>query len=112
MKDAEELAAKGDVHKSRKNVDWSEQLKKKADDWETRAKIPPRDVCKICATMIEEAPVDSVNQYDHNRGKVHMGFALIRDWYKKVRDAEDLAAKGDIHKSRKNVDWAEQLKKK
>lgn len=87
LAEAEEMAGKGDTKNSKKTADWAESLKKKADDWENKAKIGPRDICTVCATVIEDLTVpDSVNQYDHGRGKVHIGFALIRKWYKDMQD--------------------------
>lgn len=98
MAAAENLAEKGDIEGSKFKVVLAEEIKNKVKEIE--AKHPSYTVtskeewvCDVCGTRTEAVTDSNQTRFAaHFKGKVHLGYAKIRDWVKdlrqKQRDAE------------------------
>jgi len=85
LKEAEELAEKGDVEGSKAKTLVYEEQKKLAAEYEEKAKFPYKvEICEVCGTRNEVG--DGVTSFTHVDGRIHRGFVKIREWIKKLRE--------------------------
>jgi len=76
--EAEEVAEKGDIEGSKAKTLLAEQVKIKAEDYESKARAPISElVCEICGLRTEGG--DESRRFTHLQGKIHLGYARLRD---------------------------------
>eukprot|EP00419_Tripos_fusus_P016764 CAMPEP_0172733762 /NCGR_PEP_ID=MMETSP1074-20121228/108019_1 /TAXON_ID=2916 /ORGANISM="Ceratium fusus, Strain PA161109" /LENGTH=389 /DNA_ID=CAMNT_0013562387 /DNA_START=48 /DNA_END=1218 /DNA_ORIENTATION=- len=102
MASAEELAENGDIEGSKFKVVLAEEIKNKVKEIETKhpsytVTLKEEWVCEVCGTRTEAVTENNETRFAaHFQGKVHVGYAKIRDWVKelrkKQRDGDDGAA--------------------
>merc|ERR1719356_2312444 len=87
VSDAEDLAAKGQMAKSKEQLEWSDHYKQKIEDWKEKESNSVPIVCEVCGlTKENSAGAEKGKIYSHEMGKVHQGYALIRQWYGDLND--------------------------
>lgn len=91
MAAAEDLAEKGDIEGSRFKVDLAEEIKTKVKEIEAKhpaytVNLREEWVCDVCGTRTELiTEVNNSRFAAHFSGKVHLGYAKIREWVKELR---------------------------
>lgn len=90
LAEAETFASAGAVEISKSKVEMAEALQKKVADWTEKATSPPKaEVCEVCGVTKEnEASADKLMNFEHQKGKVHQGFALIRKWHADLKERQ------------------------
>jgi len=92
MAAAEELAEKGDIGGSKFKVVLADEIKKKVTEIEEQypsytVTLKEEWVCDICGTRTEAVTEQNESRFAaHFTGKVHQGYAKIRDWVKVLRE--------------------------
>lgn len=87
LAEAEDYASEGNVMFSREKVEQAECLKRKAEDWEGKARALP-EVCEVCG-VTKENDQGGINKFSHSMGKVHLGYTLIRKWLSDLKAKEE-----------------------
>lgn len=91
MASAEELAENGDIEGSKFKVVLAEEIKNKVKEIETKhpsytVTLKEEWVCEVCGTRTEAVTENNETRFAaHFQGKVHVGYAKIRDWVKELR---------------------------
>merc|ERR1719511_316459 len=91
MASAEELAEKGDIEGSKFKVMLAEEIKNKVKEIEGKhpsytVTLREEWVCDICGTRTEAVTENNETRFAaHFTGKVHLGYAKIREWVKELR---------------------------
>lgn len=91
MASAEELAEKGDIEGSKFKVVLAEEIKGKIKELEEKhpsytVTLKEEWVCDICGTRTEAVTEANETRFAaHFQGKVHLGYAKIREWVKELR---------------------------
>merc|ERR1712039_687056 len=88
-------AASGQVVESKQKLRESEELTQQAKEWVNKAKILP-EVCDICGLTKENNHAVGTNKFQHEMGKIHQGFVLMRKWHADLR--EKVQAQGTTKK--------------
>jgi len=84
LQEAEELAEAGDIGSSKTKAALAEQVRKKADEWDAKARIPKsEEVCDICGLRTEAG--DDSRRFTHLSGKIHLGYERIRNSLTELR---------------------------
>jgi len=91
--EAETFAEDGKFDESKVKLDLAEGIKKRAGDWEEKARAArTEDVCEVCGSRMESGD-PSKAKFRHEDGKIHAGFVKIRRWLteirKRVREREE-----------------------
>lgn len=91
--EAEGLAEAGKFNESKVKMELAKGIKKRAGDWEEKARAPRTEgVCKVCGSRMESRD-PSKAKFRHEDGKIHAGFVKIRQWLtdirKRVREREE-----------------------
>lgn len=92
MAAAEELAEKGDIEGSKFKVVLADEIKKKVTEIEEQypnytVTLKEEWVCDICGTRTEAVTEQNETRFAaHFTGKVHLGYAKIREWVKTLRE--------------------------
>mmetsp|Transcript_18444 Transcript_18444/g.29560 ORF Transcript_18444/g.29560 Transcript_18444/m.29560 type:complete len:382 (-) Transcript_18444:38-1183(-) len=95
LAEAEELAQSGDIAGCKQKRELYEETLKRAQDYEAKAqKGLNLDFCQVCGLRLEVADeVHGVQVYDHNQGRVHLGFVKVRHWIatlkKRIEELEE-----------------------
>jgi len=99
MASAEELAESGDIEGSKFKVVLAEEIKNKVKEIEAKhpsytVTLKEEWVCEVCGTRTEAVTENNETRFAaHFQGKVHVGYAKIREWVKdlrkKQRDADE-----------------------
>mmetsp|Transcript_118886 Transcript_118886/g.296579 ORF Transcript_118886/g.296579 Transcript_118886/m.296579 type:complete len:339 (-) Transcript_118886:78-1094(-) len=104
MASAEELAEKGDIEGSQFKVTLAEEIKSKVKDIEDKhpsytVTLREEWVCEVCGTRTEAVTEQNTTRFQaHFTGKVHLGYAKIREWVKDIRKRQRDA---DVSRSKK-----------
>merc|ERR1719254_298408 len=91
MASAEELAERGDIEGSQFKVTLAEEIKSKVKDIEDKhpsytVTLREEWVCEVCGTRTEAVTEHNTTRFQaHFTGKVHLGYAKIREWVKDIR---------------------------
>lgn len=91
MASAEELAEKGDIEGSKFKVVLAEEIKNKVKEIEGKhpsytVTLKEEWVCDVCGTRTEAVTEANETRFAaHFQGKVHLGYAKIREWVKDLR---------------------------
>lgn len=91
MASAEEMAEKGDIEGSQFKVTLAEEMKnkiKELEDEHPNYTVTLREewVCDVCGTRTEAVTEHNTTRFAaHFTGKVHLGYAKIREWVKNIR---------------------------
>mmetsp|Transcript_40595 Transcript_40595/g.116232 ORF Transcript_40595/g.116232 Transcript_40595/m.116232 type:complete len:361 (-) Transcript_40595:8-1090(-) len=94
MAAAEELAEKGDIGGSKFKVVLADEIKKKVTEIEEQypsytVTLKEEWVCDICGTRTEAVTEQNETRFAaHFTGKVHQGYAKIREWVKILREKQ------------------------
>merc|ERR1712187_616313 len=71
----------------------ADQFKAKAEDYVAKAGEVPEE-CEICGlTKENNSGGDKANKFQHEMGKVHQGFVLLRKWHADLK--KKIAERGD-----------------
>jgi len=82
---AENDAEAGNIQESKMKAEKAEDLKKKATEYEDKAKLARiDDVCEVCGSRMESGDV-TYARFKHQEGKVHVGYVKIREWLAELR---------------------------
>jgi len=106
--EAEALAEAGKFNESKVKLELANGIKKRAGDWEEKARAPRTEgVCKVCGSRLESRD-PSKAKFRHEDGKIHAGFVKIRQWLadirKRVREREELGETDDTMRRGSDVD--------
>eukprot|EP00416_Gambierdiscus_australes_P036953 CAMPEP_0171115172 /NCGR_PEP_ID=MMETSP0766_2-20121228/87135_1 /TAXON_ID=439317 /ORGANISM="Gambierdiscus australes, Strain CAWD 149" /LENGTH=425 /DNA_ID=CAMNT_0011577509 /DNA_START=94 /DNA_END=1368 /DNA_ORIENTATION=+ len=83
--EAENLAEAGNFDESKVKLELAEEVKKRASDWEEKARtVRTEDVCEVCGSRMESGD-PSKAKFRHEDGKIHAGYVKIRQWLVDVR---------------------------
>jgi len=91
MASAEELAESGDIEGSKFKVVLAEEIKNKVKEIEAKhpsytVTLKEEWVCEVCGTRTEAVTENNETRFAaHFQGKVHVGYAKIREWVKELR---------------------------
>lgn len=91
MASAEELAESGDIEGSKFKVVLAEEIKNKVKEIEAKhpsytVTLKEEWVCEVCGTRTEAVTENNETRFAaHFQGKVHVGYARIREWVKELR---------------------------
>eukprot|EP00418_Pyrodinium_bahamense_P076421 CAMPEP_0179052126 /NCGR_PEP_ID=MMETSP0796-20121207/21596_1 /TAXON_ID=73915 /ORGANISM="Pyrodinium bahamense, Strain pbaha01" /LENGTH=307 /DNA_ID=CAMNT_0020748681 /DNA_START=62 /DNA_END=982 /DNA_ORIENTATION=- len=91
MASAEELAEKGDIEGSKFKVVLAEEIKNKVKELQDKhpsytVTLKEEWVCDVCGTRTEAVTENNETRFAaHFTGKVHLGYAKIREWVKELR---------------------------
>jgi len=104
--EAETLAEDGKFNESKVKLELAEGIKKKAGDWEEKARAAhTEEVCKVCGSRTESGDLSKA-KFRHEDGKIHAGFVKIRQWladiHKRVSEREERGETADT--SRRSSD--------
>jgi len=115
MASAEELAEKGDIEGSKFKVTLAEEIKSKVQEIEEKhpaytVTLREEWVCEVCGTRTEAVTEHNTTRFQaHFTGKVHLGYAKIRDWVKDIRKRQRDA---DVVRSKKEESEREDRRKR
>merc|ERR1712039_780687 len=105
MAEAEDLASAGKVAESKERMALADDYAMKADNYTQKALDIP-EVCDICGLTKENnsgktGSGDKANKFQHEMGKVHQGFVLIRSKYEELKKKwGDPAARAERERER------------
>lgn len=85
FEEAERLAEGGNITESRYRLEQAEERRRKASEWEEKAKtLLTENVCEVCGSRMESGDPERARQR-HADGKVHVGYERIRRVLAEVR---------------------------
>merc|ERR1711972_1151160 len=115
MASAEELAEKGDIEGSKFKVTLAEEIKEKIKELEEKhpsytVTLKEEWVCDVCGTRTEAVTEHNTTRFQaHFTGKVHLGYAKIREWVKDIRKRQREA---DVSRSKKEESEREERRRR
>jgi len=83
--EADNIAEDGWIEDAKHKMTEADELKKKSEEWESKAKeLRTEDVCEVCGSRMESGNVQKA-RFKHFEGKIHVGYEKIRKWLADVR---------------------------
>lgn len=100
--EAENLAEAGNFDESKVKLELAEEVKKRASDWEEKARtVRTEDVCEVCGSRMESGD-PSKAKFRHEDGKIHAGYVKIRRWLMEIRQKlREREERGDIEDTKR-----------